>query len=127
MTQKIVIDWGSDSPALAENSEAPKEVLHPYLGLWVNGIGGNTPVAIFNPELEDIARTFAENLFPNKHIFASIQLPARKLITRQSTKAIKQFGVNVLTKLLEKTEQQSEVEEVTSLQLSDGQGPPASP
>jgi hypothetical protein len=80
-------------------------VLKDYLGLWVGGVCGNLPAMIFDPEVADKAKEIADAFWPENYIFASIKLPERKLITRKTTQGIKQFAVNILTKLSSQTEE----------------------
>jgi hypothetical protein len=82
MADHIVIDFEEDE----KKPQAEKENQQTYLGLWVSGLGGNTPIALFNPEVAELAKEFAEAHWPKKHIFGTVLIPERKLITRQNTK-----------------------------------------
>ncbi len=89
--------------AKIENEQnEPKEPLMSYFGLWVGGIGGNLPVALFSEEVMDAAKQFAEQVFPLNHIFAQVKMPERGLVNRSNIRGIKQFAVNTLLEMQRK-------------------------
>jgi hypothetical protein len=119
-TGNIVIDFPENTPTETEPTEkdaeqrlidqaqtagqkpSQKENLMEYVGLWIKGIGGNSPVMLVLPEFKETLQAIGEQNYKGAYIVASIQVPERKLITRKNINAIKQYGVNILTKLMEK-------------------------
>lgn len=79
---------------------APKDVMTPYIGMWLKEECGNVPAALFHPDFVEKAQKLAEREYPGQYIFATVQVAERNLITRSSLRAIKNYAASLLQKLL---------------------------